>query len=38
MHEFVVQPKFVKLEAELVLAVEKVLLILSLIFEGAIGP
>jgi len=37
-HKFVVQPKFVKLETELVLAVERVLLIPSLNFDGAISP
>jgi len=38
IHKFVVQPKFVELEVELVLAVERVLLIPSLNRDGAIGP
>jgi len=37
-HKFMVQPKFVELETELVLAVEWVLLIPSLNFGGAISP
>jgi len=36
VHKFMVQPKFVELETELVLAVERVLLIPSLNFDGAI--
>jgi len=38
VHKFVVQPKFVELETELVLAVERVLLIPSLNRDGAVGP
>jgi len=38
VHKFVVQPKFVELETELVPAVERVLLMPSLNFDGAIGP
>jgi len=38
VHKFVVQPKFVELEVELVLAVERVLLIPSLNHDGAISP
>jgi len=41
LHKFVVQPKFVELEVELVLAVERVmlsLLIPSWNRDGAIGP
>jgi len=33
-----VQPKFIELETELVLAVEQVPSIPSLTFDGAIGP
>jgi len=33
-----VQPKVVELETELVLAVEQILLIPSLNFDGAVGP
>jgi len=36
--KFLVQPKFVELETELALAVERVLLIPSLNFYGAVGP
>jgi len=36
-HKFMVQPIFVELETELVLAVERVLLIPSLNCDGAIG-
>jgi len=36
--KFVVQPTFVELETELVVAVERVLLIPTLNFDGAIGP
>jgi len=32
------QPKFVELETELILAVERVLLIPSSSFDGAVGP
>jgi len=38
VHKFVVQPKFVELEIELVLAVERVLLIPSLNRDVAVGP
>jgi len=38
VHKFAVQPKFVELETELVLAVEQVLLIPSLKTDGVIGP
>jgi len=38
VHKFVMQPKFVELEVELILAVERVLLIPSLNNDGAIGP
>jgi len=37
VHKFVGQPKFAELETELVLAVERVLLIPNLNFDGAIG-
>jgi len=37
VHKFVVQPKFVELETELVLAVERVQLIPCLNFDGAVG-
>jgi len=38
VHKLVVQPEFVELEFELVLAVERVLFIPSLNSDGAIGP
>jgi len=38
VYKLVVQPNFVELETELVPAVERVLLIPSLKFDGAIGP
>jgi len=38
VHKLVEQPKFVELETELVLEVERVLLIPCLNFDGAIGP
>jgi len=38
VHKFVVKPKFIELETKVVLAVERVLLIPSLNFDGAIGP
>jgi len=37
IHKFVVQPKFVELEVELVLAVERVLLIPGLNRDGAVN-
>jgi len=38
VHIFVMQPKFVDLETELIPAVEHVLLIPSLNFDGAVSP
>jgi len=38
VHKFMVQPKFVELKTELILAVERVLLIPDLNFDGAIDP
>jgi len=38
VYKFVVQPKFVELETELILAAERVLLIPSLNFVGATSP
>jgi len=38
IHKFVMHLKFVDIETELVLSVERVLLIPSLNFDGAIGP
>jgi len=38
VHKFVVKPKFVELETELVLAVERALLTPRLNSDGAVGP